>query len=91
MRKFIGKCFSYNARDVLKIFVDVMITGISGFNIEKNKLIPRANEPNNLMPTSRITSVQCQRGRDNTDSRNLYVSYRGGSFGNTAWDRRHNE
>jgi hypothetical protein len=54
MRKFSGKCFSFEVRDEGKIKTSIGLGGLAGFSMARNKISPRSCEGNQGMGSAEV-------------------------------------
>lgn len=73
MKKFGGKCFSYKARNLAGLKVDISLGGEDAFSVERNKISPRVDEPHYSMPEHQLDLTFSYRNGDelNLWGRNL--------------------
>lgn len=67
MKKFSGKCFTYKARNLMGMRVEVSLGGEDGFSIERNKISPRWREPHDSMSERQLT-LSFSRGKNDEDN-----------------------
>lgn len=68
MRKFSGKCFMFEARKT-RLRCTIALSGEAGFDIGRNKISPRANEPGKVMQCREVNSWSTTRGEDTSATR----------------------
>lgn len=72
MRKFSGKCFVFKARgDEDKLSTSLELSGEHGFDVSRNKMGPRQNEPAGCMSTRETNHWALTRGADGQQCRSL--------------------
>lgn len=77
MRKFSGKCFSFEVREEGSIKTSIGLGGLAGFSTARNKISPRSREGNSDMGDTEVNHwVKLPRsGIDNSDRLNQCHEY----------------
>jgi hypothetical protein len=77
MRKFSGKCFSFEVRDEGKIKTSIGLGGLAGFSMARNKVSPRSCEGNQGMASAEVNHWEKlpRSGIDNSNRLNQCHEY----------------